>query len=254
MATSNQTNGHHQANKTNNISIVLPQGKSENAIVSDCILQGETFAPLLCSSHVDSIGKECIEEGKYLYMFRNSVGVPPLTLIDDCISVAKCGIESIELNEYLNMKTNMKKLQYNEKKCYKMHTGPKSDNCPELKINSWRVKNVENIQTSEYETIDEMGDCVTLGETETEKYLGDFLSSNGRNMKNIAKRKQKGYMIIEDIKKILNNGFYGKYHFTAAVMLREALFINSILLNAEVWTNLTKKEMHELTIVDNALV
>ena len=35
-------------------------------------------------------------------------------------------------------------------------------------------KNVENIQTSEYETIDEMGDCVTLGETETEKYLGDF--------------------------------------------------------------------------------
>ena len=35
----------HQANKTNNISIVLPQGKSENAIVSDCILQGETFAP-----------------------------------------------------------------------------------------------------------------------------------------------------------------------------------------------------------------
>ena len=47
----------------------------------------------------------CIAEGKYLYMYREKVGVPPLTLIDDCIGTAKCGIESIELNEFLNIKT-----------------------------------------------------------------------------------------------------------------------------------------------------
>ena len=104
------------------------------------ILQGETLAPVLCSSHVDTIGKECVNEQKYLYMYRESVGVPPLTMIDDCFSVAKCGLDSIELNEYLNFKSNAKRLQYSELKCVKMHTGPENQDCPELKIDSWKVK------------------------------------------------------------------------------------------------------------------
>ena len=68
------------------------------------------------------------------------------------------------------------------------------------------------------------------------------------------KRKQKGFLIIEQIKKILQDGFFGKHHFAAAVLLRESLFINSILLNGEVWVNLTRKEVHELTLVDNVLL
>ena len=36
--------------------------------------------------------------------------------------------------------------------------------------------------------------------------------------------------------------------------MREGLFINSVLVNADVWINLTKKEINELTVVDNALV
>ena len=244
----------YQANKTNKISVVLPEGKTEVAEVSDTILQGETLAPILCSSHVDSIGKECIEENKYLYMYGDSVGVPALTLIDDSIAVAKCGLESIELNEYLNCKSNMKRLQYSESKCNKMHTGPKKEDCPDLEIDSWKIKTVKNIQTSSYDICDEVGEIVNLKSTDAQKYLGDFLSSSGKNMVNILKRKQKGYTIIDQIKKILYNGFFGKYHFSAAVLLKECLLINSILVNADVWTNLTKKEINQLTIVDNAMV
>ena len=105
-----------------------------------------------------------------------------------------------------------------------------------------------------YEICDELGEIVTLNSTDTQRYLGDYLSSSGKNMKNIQKRKQKGFLIIEQIKKILQNGFFGKHHFRAAVLLRESLFINSVLLNGEVWMNLTKKEVHELTLVDNALL
>ena len=233
----------YEANKRNNISVVLPEGRTEVSEVSDSILQGETLAPILCSSHVDSIGKECMEEDKFLYMYRGSVKVPPLTLIDDSIAVAKCGFESIELNEYLNFKSNVKRLQYSESKCNKMHTGPKNQDCPDLEINSWKIKNVKNIQTSCYEICDEVGDIVSLKSTESQKYLGDFLSSSGKNIVNLQKRKQKGYIIIDQVKKILQNGFYGKYHFVAAVLLRESLFINSLLVNADVWTNVTKKEM-----------
>ena len=243
----------NEANKNNKISVVTPHGKSKIGLVKNSILQGETFAPLLCSSHVDTVGKECVEEKKYLYMYRNSVGVPPLTMIDDCIGAAKCGIDSIELNEFLNTKTNMKKLQYSETKCFKMHIGPKSEECEQLEINSWKIKNVENLETATYEICDEMGDLVPLKETKSQKYLGDILSSNCQNMENIQKRKKNGYGIIEQIKKILQNVFFGKYFFVAAVLLRESLFINSILLNSEAWFNLTDKEINALTIVDNAL-
>ena len=74
-----------------------------------------------------------------MYKYRDKVGVPPLSLIDDTIGVAKCGIESVELNEYRNVKSNIKKLQYNSEKCFKMHVGKKVDDCPELMINSWKV-------------------------------------------------------------------------------------------------------------------
>ena len=115
-------------------------------------------------------------------------------------------------------------------------------------------ENVRNLQTSQYEICDEVGEIVTLNTTDAQRYLGDVLSSSGKNMNNIIKRKQKGFLIIEQIKKILQNGFFGKHHFEAAVILRESLFINSILFNGEVWSNLTRKEVHELTLVDNAML
>ena len=39
-----------------------------------------------------------------------------------------------------------------------------------------------------------------------------------------------------------------------ALILRNSLFINSILLNAEVWHRLTKADVEELESVDNALL
>ena len=229
-------------------------GETESETVNDLILQGETLAPLICSSFVDSTGKECLEEGKYLYKYRDKVRVPPLSLIDDRIGFAKCGIESVELNAYLNVKSNIKKLQYNSEKCFKMHVGKKVDDCPELKINSWKVRDVENVVTSEYELCDEISDEVPLSDVEDQKYLGEILSSNAKNHENIRKQKEKGYIIINQINKILENGFFGKYFFKAAILLRESLFLNSILLNCEVWTDISEKDLKELPSLDNSLL
>jgi len=244
----------HEANKRHKVTVKTSVGETEEETVTDTVLQGETIAPLACSSHVDYIGKECVQEGKYLYMYRESVGVPPLTLIDDSIAVAKCGVETLELNEYLNAKSNLKKLQYSEDKCMRMHVGKKKDECVPLKINSWKVSNVKNLETSKYEICDEIGEKFQLKEAENTTYLGDVISFDAKNTKNIRKRKEKGYIIMNQIKKILEDGFYGKYYFQAAILLRESLFLNSILLNSEVWMNLKEKDLKELSVVDNALL
>ena len=116
--------------------------------------------------------------------------------------------------------------------------------CPELFVNKWNVKNVKNIETATYEITDEVGGNEKLIDTEQQTYLGDIISSNAKNTANILSRKKKGYSIINQIKNILNEGFFGRHHFKAAVLLRQSLFVNSVLLNCEIWNNLTKKDIH----------
>ena len=74
----------------------------------------------------------------------------------------------------------MKKLQYSEDKCVRMHVGKKTYACVPLEINSWKVSNVKNMETSKYEMCDEIGKMVELKEAENTKYLGDIISSNGK--------------------------------------------------------------------------
>ena len=175
-------------------------------------------------------------------------------MVDDCIAVAICGVESVEINAYLNAKTNIKKLQYGENKCVKLHLGQQKEYCPDLKINTWKVKCVDSHSSTEYEMSDEVGDLHQLKNSDSQKYLGDILSADTKNYKNIQERKKKGLSIICQIKNILEEGFFGAHHFEAAVLLRDSLFLNSILLNSEVWINVTKSDMRELTLVDNILM
>ena len=69
------------------------------------------------------------------------------------------------------------------------------------------------------------------------------MSGDGKNSKNVKQRVGKGIGIIADILNILEKVTLGEYYFSTALLLREALFINGILTNAEVWYGLTKKEI-----------
>ena len=97
-------------------------------------MQGEIFGPLCCSVQVDTFGKECIQEKKHLYNYKNEVGVPPLAMVDDLLCISTCGLKSVEMNAYINAKTNVKKLQFGETKCHKMHVGLKNKCCPDLYV------------------------------------------------------------------------------------------------------------------------
>ena len=95
-------------------------------------MQGETFGPLSCSVQVDSFGKECLLENKHLYFYKGEVGVPPLAMVDDLVSITECGIKSVSANAFINAKTNSKKLQFGVTKCHKMHVGQKKELLPLL--------------------------------------------------------------------------------------------------------------------------
>ena len=72
------------------------------------------------SAHMDKIGKTSLEKRENLYVYKNSVGIPPLEMIDDVVSIAECGVESIKSNTFVNSSIEMKKLPLNVKKCKKI--------------------------------------------------------------------------------------------------------------------------------------
>ena len=139
-------------------------------------------------------------------------------------------------------------------KCHKIHVGNDKTVCPTLQIDQWKVKNISEMETNKSSLEDVYNGSYVIEDTNQEKYLGDILTSNGKNDQNIIARVKKGLGIIKQVSSILEEVFFGKYFFTVAKILRDSLFINSILLNSEVWYHLSKSNIEELEKLDNILL
>ena len=132
----------------------------------EIITQGDCLGPILASSTVDTFGKECYTQQKHLYWYRDITPVSPLTMLDDVFALSLCGPESIQMQEFLNIKSGSKKLQYATDKTYRMHIGTKrpSYQCEKAFIDSWDTDQVDNV--------DKYRGKVKVKETYSKKYLG----------------------------------------------------------------------------------
>ena len=95
---------------------------------------------------------------------------------------------------------------------------------------------------------------VQMEESDEEKYLGDIITKDGRNLKNIQSRINKGKGKVKRISEILNGVPFGKLYFQVAIILRNSLLVSSVLCNSETWFNLTKSELDLLETVDLLLL
>ena len=245
-------------NINRNVKIVVktPAGKTEEGIIKDVITQGDVFGPLLCSKQIDSFGKECLEKHQYTYMYKGEVEIPPLGMVDDLLCISECGYKTHMLNAFMKVKTNSKKLQFGESKCKKLHVGKYSDEfkCQKISVDTWKELKVFNEEIG----VDVMEDNYTreeyMEEKNEEKYLGDILSNDGRNIKNIKARIEKGKGIASKIISMLDAFPFGNQHFEIGIMLRDSLLSSSMLCNSETWYNITKSEMDLIETVDVMLL
>ena len=140
----------YEFSKNANVAVRTPVGKTERSILN-AILQGDVFGPLYCSNQIDTFGKECIEEKKYLYKYKNQVEIPPLGMVDDLVCISECGHKTTQMNSYINYKTSSKKLQFGVGKCKKIHIGKNKNEliCGDLYVDGWEVKEVEDMKTGQ---------------------------------------------------------------------------------------------------------
>ena len=184
----------YEANKEVNVAVNTPNGLTLRQKIEKIILQGDVFGPIECSVSVDTFGKECLAKTKYLYLYnvyKNSVKIPILSMVDDALAVSECGYKSSMLNTFLNTKTNIKKLQYGTSKCFKMHVGKTHipEVCPDLAIDGWKIKETNEVETNVFDVEDELDGAYNMESVDSEKYLGDIISNDGKNIKTFLQGK-----------------------------------------------------------------
>ena len=81
-----------------------------------------------------------------------------------------------------------------------------------------------------------------------------MISKDGRNIKNIKARVNKGKGIVQNIMNVLDGVPFGKLYFQVAMLLRNSLLVSSLLCNSEAWFNLTKSDLDLLETVDLLLI
>ena len=162
---------------------------------------------------VDSFGKECLLQDKHLYYYKDEVPVPILTMVDDALAITECGYKASMMNSYLNTKTSIKKLQYGVEKCFKMHVGRKYNQeiCPDLYVNGWKLKTVSEVETGLFKQLDEESGLHEMKKVDNEKYLGDIVTSDGKNHKNMLARRNRGIGVVTQIMTKLEDICFGKY-------------------------------------------
>ena len=159
--------------------------------------------------------------------------IPILSFIDDINKIARCGLDSLELNVYITKQIEMKRLNFNvgnankKSKCQRLHIGKKASNCIPLYARNKIMDHATEIT-----------------------YLGDLVHGSGINLGNIVNRVSKAKGITIQIFNILDHLCLGPHHFKVALLLRRTLLISSVLYNSDCWYNISREEIKELNKVD----
>ena len=144
-------------------------------------------------------------------------------MVDYIIAIQKCGIDAVKSNAIVNTFMKLNKMQMGHRICQKVHCGEKSFSCPDLKVHKQ-----------------------TMLSSDQENYLGDHVTSSANYVKTISKLKAQGYGIITDFRYLLEAIPNAKHRTKVVLELRQAWFLNSVLLYMESRHNLLRHHLKKI--------
>lgn len=221
----------YEMNRKSSISIKTPMGMTGRKSMEKIVMQGSKFGSLLCSNSTDKIGKESLKDEENVFKYKECLPIPILEMVDDLLTISECGSKSVIMNSKVNTHIEMKKLTFSETKCHHIHVGRASNCCPNLKVHG-----------------------VKMSEVDYDDYLGDVITNDFKMTRNITKRNSKSVGKSSQIINMLEELSLGFFYFKIAMILRNALFVSSCLVNVEVWYPLKEREICELEKTDRILL
>ena len=132
------------------MAVKTPSGLTDRQVITNSVLQGDTWGSLMASVQVDNIGQECIAGGHY-YLYKGKLPVGFLGMVDDIVGVSEAGKDATKMNSFINLKTAEKSLRFGASKCKSMIIGSKENENNiynnKLFVDQWDVNYVENLTT-----------------------------------------------------------------------------------------------------------
>ena len=149
--------------------------------------------------------------------------IPVLLWVDDVTSCMVGKEDQRTILQQVNQFGKDHKLRWGKDKCQVMRVGKHNKNNEE----TWKIGEME------------------IGETTTYKYLGDTVTNDGRNRKNLELRKNKLNASTISIKTIAANETLNMLETTVLLNLHDIINVSALLTNSESW-NLNKRESEEI--------
>ena len=115
-------------NKNIQIAVKVNDKLSERINVKNVELQGSVWAPLKCTSTMDTLNKIVMGDKTLQYNYKgdNSIPIGVRGMVDDTLGVANCGNDSIKLNAVINSFIETQRLELSEEKSVIVHIGKKT--------------------------------------------------------------------------------------------------------------------------------
>ena len=86
-------------------------------------------------------------------------------------------------------------------------------------MDGWKLEVVTDAGTGKVRQVESFNGSEKMGFKEEQSYLGDIISADGRNTKNIQNRIARGTGVICEILNILNTVTLGEHYFYTAMLL-----------------------------------
>ena len=78
-------------NQCAQVAVKTSHGLTQRVNISNIIMQGTVWASLFCMATMDKLAKHAYQNKNLLYKYKGKVDVPPLEMVDDILTVQKCG-------------------------------------------------------------------------------------------------------------------------------------------------------------------
>ena len=175
--------------------------------------QGSRLTGRMFSKLMDMLQEEIEPSGEGFQLQHNLI-IPYLLWVDD---VASC-VEGHENQEKILKRVNefgiKHKLKWGATKCNVLRIGKHKDNDQK----EWKLGEEQIKESDKY------------------KYLGDIITSDGKNEQNIEARKNKVTASIVSINTIAASDVLRQIETTVLLELHEKVILSALLTNAEAWT------------------
>ena len=189
--------------------------------------QGSRLTGRMFSKMMDVLAEECLNDGVGINL-SSELTIATLLWVDDVLSLAEGEYEQKEMLKRVDIFATKHKLKWGQSKCNVMRVG---SHPPISQNNTWTLG------------------TMPIEETKTYKYLGDIISSNGKNKENIEARHKKTQITTVKINSFGATNVLRKIKTKVLLELHDKITLPGLLTNAESWS-LLKGETDKIEMIE----